>query len=135
MTAKERVLQFIDYKGYNEKKKGKSLRTFSIEIGVSHVYFGKPGAIGSDILEKIFLIFPELNMDWIITGRGEMLYKKVENTDEWKEKYYKLLDMKITLVTTEQEAAKKTDDVYAIGDRVELNQVAEESTPIEKTKK
>lgn len=134
MTAKERVLQFIDYKGYNEKKKGKSLRTFSIEIGVSHVYFGKAGAIGSDILEKIFLIFPDLNMDWVITGRGEMLHQKNANTDEWKEKYYQLLDMKVTLVAAPDEA-KKTYDVDAAGDRIELNKAAEPSIAVETTKK
>jgi len=38
----------------------------------------KISSLGSSILEKIAQKFPELNMDWVITGRGEMLFKPEE---------------------------------------------------------
>lgn len=89
MTIKEKILQFVDYKGLSNRK-------FSIEINVSHMYFSKKGAVGSDVLEKIFTMYPELNFDWLITGRGEMLMsensKKCANCEDFKEKYYSLLE-------------------------------------------
>lgn len=73
MSTRKRILQFADYKGFGEGRKGKSFRSFSIEIDVSHVYFTKEGSMGSDVLEKISAKYPELNMDWVINGRGEMI--------------------------------------------------------------
>jgi hypothetical protein len=73
MTAKDRVLQFIDLQGLSNRK-------FSEKILVSPLYFSKKGAMGSDILEKIAATFPDLNMDWILTGRGEMLLSNGDST-------------------------------------------------------
>lgn len=68
MTSKERIIQFIEYKQISNRK-------FCIEISVSHTYFSKKGAMGTDVLEKIYTIHPDLNIDWVITGRDEMIYK------------------------------------------------------------
>ena len=73
--VKSRVIQFIESQGISNRK-------FCIKISVSHVYFSTDNAISSDVLEKIFIIFPELNMDWVITGCGEMLTKRVESLPE-----------------------------------------------------
>jgi len=98
MTAKKRLIQFIDKQGFTNRK-------FALEIGISHNYFTKEGAIGSDILSKIVDKYPELNSDWIITGRGSMLMAKEVAGDyilnevgtnygveDWREKYYALLE-------------------------------------------
>ena len=65
-----RIKYFIDYKGVSFNK-------LSLEIGVSNSYFSKMfknnASIGSDILEKIGSIYPELNTNWLITGKGKML--------------------------------------------------------------
>lgn len=68
MTTKERLKQFIDLKGFSERK-------FSKEISSSETYFTSTKSIGSDKLEKISEAFPELNMDWVITGRGKMHFE------------------------------------------------------------
>lgn len=50
---------------------------FSKKIEVSNGYFAKQKAneasIGSNILEKIVSVFPQVNLNWLITGKGDML--------------------------------------------------------------
>lgn len=73
---KERLKQLIDYYGI-------STNLFSQKIGVSEGTIRKiltqNTTIRSDTLEKISQNFTEINMDWLITGRGEML---LENSQE-----------------------------------------------------
>ena len=114
------------------KNQGVKLTVVVKKISVSEKYFSSKSAVNSDVLEKIAVEFPELNMDWVITGRGEMLYKEQENAAEWKEKYYGLLDMKVTLVSAENEALKKAGNVVTMGHTDELSQVAEPAVELKK---
>lgn len=70
----ERIAFFVD-------KKGISLNKFSQQLGVSNSYFSKMiknrASVGSDIIENILRLYPELNTNWLLTGAGEML-----NSDE-----------------------------------------------------
>lgn len=65
-----RLKEFIDYKGI-------PISTFERSIGMSNASFGKQlkkqGAIGSDKLENILSIYPDLSPLWLMTGEGEML--------------------------------------------------------------
>lgn len=67
---KERLKQLIDYYGI-------STNLFSQKIGVSEgairKILTKNTTIRSDTLEKISQNFTDVSMDWLITGRGEML--------------------------------------------------------------
>ena len=69
-NMKERLKQLIDYYGI-------STNLFSQKIGVSEGTIRKiltqNTTIRSDTLEKISQNFADINMDWLITGRGEML--------------------------------------------------------------
>lgn len=75
-----RIKQFIDYKGLN-------IRSFEIEVGFSNGAFAsqlKNGkTIGVDKLENILNTFPELNANWLLTGKGRMLLGR--QTDLLKE--------------------------------------------------
>jgi len=66
----ERIKQYIDYKGI-------SISAFEKSIGMGNASFGKSlkngGAIGTDKLENILLIYPEISPDWLLTGTGKML--------------------------------------------------------------
>jgi hypothetical protein len=50
---------------------------FEQKIDLSNGYFSKQlknlGSVGSDILIKIYLVYPELDILWILTGEGQML--------------------------------------------------------------
>ena len=66
---KERILQFIEYKSLSKNK-------FYKETGLSNGILDKQGGISSDSLEKIYCVYPEINLDWLLTGKGEMLKKE-----------------------------------------------------------
>lgn len=66
---KERILQFIEYKKLSKNK-------FYKETGLSNGILDKQGGISSDSLEKIYCVYPEINLDWLLTGKGEMFKKE-----------------------------------------------------------
>lgn len=72
---KERILQFIEYKGL-------SVASFEKEVGLSN---GAVRNMGQDTrqktLDKISKTYPELNIDWVVTGNGNMLNNWVPNND------------------------------------------------------
>ena len=73
----KRLKEYIDYRGI-------SVAAFERSIGMANASFGKSlknkGAIGTDKLEKILSIYPEISPVWLITGEGDML--KTKRTSE-----------------------------------------------------
>lgn len=63
---KERILQFVEYKGFSKRK-------FYAETGLSNGILDKTSGLSVETLEKIYLTFPEISLEWLITGKGEML--------------------------------------------------------------
>ncbi len=93
------------------KAKNISYRAFEQSINVSNSAIATPikkqkGSIGSDILSKIFDNYPDLNIEWLFTGKGHMLrrfttvedlkemadvdvtgmMKRVEELEKWRKK-------------------------------------------------
>lgn len=66
MTATERVRQYLDYKHLSKYRFYKDTET-------SNGYLDRDGSIGSEIYEKIIYHYPDLNIEWVITGNGNML--------------------------------------------------------------
>jgi hypothetical protein len=70
MKPIERIAIFIHFKKI-------SPHAFEKKIELSNGYFSKQlkhlGSVGSDILIKIYLAYPELDILWILTGEGQML--------------------------------------------------------------
>lgn len=67
-NIKERILYLSEYKGISKEK-------FFADLGVSYGNFkgkSKATAINSDVLVKISTLFPSINLDWLIHGRGEV---------------------------------------------------------------
>jgi len=76
-TQKERILQFIDYKGISKNK-------FYIKTGISNGILDKNSGLSMETVEKFYKNFPEINPEWLLTGRGEML-REVESKEKVKE--------------------------------------------------
>ena len=59
------------------EKKGISMNAFDATIGAANGYIGRTiknnGSVGSDMLEKIFCAYPDLDINWLLTGDGFML--------------------------------------------------------------
>lgn len=84
----DRIKEYIDYKGI-------SIAAFEKSIGMSNASFGKclkkGGAIGTDKLENILNIYPEISTNWLLTGQGEMIEDnepKISNNPEVGTPYY-----------------------------------------------
>lgn len=78
MKAKiiDRLKQFIDLKNI-------SLNAFDKSIGASNGYIGRQlknnASIGGDIIEEISCVYQDLNIEWLITGKGKMLKQAADN--------------------------------------------------------
>lgn len=73
-TQKERILQFIEYKGISKNK-------FYIETGISNGVLDKKSGLSMETIEKLYSTYPEINPEWLLTGRGNMLKADNENHD------------------------------------------------------
>lgn len=66
----ERLKQYIDFKGI-------SVAAFERSIGMANASFGKSlkkqGAIGTDKLENILSVYPDISPMWLLKGVGDML--------------------------------------------------------------
>ena len=66
-TIRERLIEFIKYKQI-------TTRMFERSIDVSNGYVSKiTGTIGADKLHRISVEYPQLNIEWLMTGEGDML--------------------------------------------------------------
>lgn len=73
MNVKSRLLEFVAYTQMSKRK-------FQEKIGVSNSYIQNISeSIGADVMNRISIQYPELNITWLLTGEGEMLKKTVES--------------------------------------------------------
>jgi hypothetical protein len=74
-SIKDRLLKFIALNST-------SLHQFEKKVGLSNGYMAKVESIGSPVIEKIAEVYPDLNIDWLFTGKGHMLrsQQKLEAT-------------------------------------------------------
>ncbi len=68
-TVIERLFEYIEFRGMKHTP-------IERELGLSNGYLGKmlkrKGSIGDEVLQKIFSFFPNLNMIWLLSGKGDM---------------------------------------------------------------
>lgn len=64
-----RVLKYIELKNISK-------RDFYIKTGLSNGYLDKTSNIGTDKVEKIVSAFPDIDINWLVTGQGNMLVSK-----------------------------------------------------------
>ncbi len=66
---KDRIKEYIDYKGISPGELAGLLEVQRSNI--SHILNGrnKPGA---SLIEKLLIVFPDLNARWLMTGEGSM---------------------------------------------------------------
>ncbi|UOB16806.1 helix-turn-helix domain-containing protein [Abyssalbus ytuae] len=94
----EKIIHRIDKirKHYNM-----SYHAFDNLFGFSNGYIGgqirKERNVGSDVIEKIFSHFTEINPQWFLTGKGEMLSSVSEPAEKYdnNQSVDRLIDQKI----------------------------------------
>ena len=65
-SVKQRLIEFI-------KKKNLRIANFERNIGMSEGYVHKLKSLGADNLLKIKEEYPDINLNWLITGEEQML--------------------------------------------------------------
>ncbi|WP_372640226.1 helix-turn-helix transcriptional regulator [Ancylomarina sp.] len=68
---RSRIIEYIDSKDISKYK-------FYKETKLSNGFLDKEGSIRSDICEKISYQYPDLNLNWLLTGKGEMIISSEE---------------------------------------------------------
>ncbi|WP_348814109.1 S24 family peptidase [Flavobacterium maritimum] len=74
-NIKERLLYFA-------KNQSIGIENFLENIGMTYGSFkgkAKEGSLNSNALVEIYTKYPEINIEWLLTGNGDMLRKKVSN--------------------------------------------------------
>lgn len=75
-TTKDRLIQFIQFNHMSTK-------SFQERIGVSGSYVqNMVNGIGGGVVKRIMAEFPELNIDWLLAGEGDMINPIVEKKEE-----------------------------------------------------
>ncbi len=65
-SIRHRVSEYLLIKGISKYK-------FYQETGLSNGFLDKQGAMTSDNCEKICYVYPDMEPEWLLTGKGEML--------------------------------------------------------------
>jgi hypothetical protein len=77
-------MKVIDRLSEYLQRKSISPYAFEKKCGLANGYVGKQlragGSVGSDILEKVGSEYLDLNLEWLITGRGNM-FKNFEKSE------------------------------------------------------
>lgn len=110
-----RLMKFIKYAGL-------SARQFDISIGAGNGYTLRMqknnASVGSDILENIVKVYPQLNIEWLITGEGDMLREEQED----------IIDFEHLPRQRQLEIEKIIEDKIKARHQMELKQLLKEVT-------
>lgn len=70
----ERIKHLIEIKGVTKYK-------FCKDLGFSNGFLDKPREISTDKYANILEYFPDVNPEWLLTGKGCMLREQTEETE------------------------------------------------------
>lgn len=107
---KQRILQFIDFKNFERLKFFKNLNISASNFRGQGVY----SEVGGEVIAKILAEYSELDAEWLLTGKGNMLKSEVKKEPVQKvqpatannDKYISMLESNIALFQ-EKEALYK----------------------------
>jgi hypothetical protein len=107
-TTKERIIQFIDFKGI-------SITNFLKETGIKRGFLDTDklkSSVSDVFLTMIIETYLELNLEWLITGKGEMLRENTLQSNDEKEKPNELIEAKNQIIELlKQENQRLKDEV------------------------
>lgn len=110
MTENERLKEYFEFKRFKQREIADMLSTTRAYIG--NILAGD--ALSMNLIKKITEKFPDLNTDWLLTGRGEMLIKEEAKPDimqrildELAEMNNRVKDLEV-LNNTKPKATKQT---------------------------
>lgn len=107
MAVKERLIEFLEYKSISKSEFGRI-------IGVSSAFVtSMRKSIQPDKVESIASNFPDLNINWLMTGEGDMLKAAKENESN---------DTSMDLSSLKQTIQTQSVAISALNKAVELQE-------------
>jgi hypothetical protein len=83
VKAINRLMEYLKYKDLKQTVSEKKMQLWGGYVSKTE---NRNGSLGSDVLNRIALECPDLSMEWLITGRGEMLKGSDDNATENQKK-------------------------------------------------
>lgn len=71
-VLKERILQFLEFKGISKYE-------FYQKTGASNGILSQKSGLSEENTLRFLSAYPEINAEWLLTGKGEMLKSEVKN--------------------------------------------------------
>lgn len=94
-TQKERIVQFLE-------KQSISKTRFYSQTGVANGTLDKKSGITGDTITKIYNAYPEINLEWLISGEGDMLKSSVfslhSDLESLREQYAAVLNVDLETI-------------------------------------
>jgi len=112
-SIKERILQFIEYKGIAKTD-------FCKKTGISYANMkGKSlfSEIGGGQIGEIISTFPQISAEWLLTGKGEMLKSdSLEVKKEVISSAEERVDRLLSIIESQQEVIKNLSEALIEAD-------------------
>ncbi len=108
MSTKERIQQYIEYKGI-------TIYRLELDAGLSKGYWAKTKSISADTAMKISVVYGDISAEWLLRGDGDMI--KSYDLEE-KPNKYDLIGETIPLYNAEASAGigmMRLDNEYIVG--------------------
>lgn len=105
-NIKERILQIADYKNV---KRG----DFIESLGQSYNNYrgrSKESPPSSEVIAEISTKYPDINLIWLLTGKGEMIQNENTHPNKDVEFYEKILELKNKEIEVKDELIKQLKD-------------------------
>lgn len=90
MTEKEKIKQYLDYKGISKNK-------FYTETGFSVGFLDSGKSLGADKVKIIINTYPDLNINWLILDEGPMIKQETNSSILVKHEFPLRTDRKIEI--------------------------------------
>lgn len=95
MEIIDRITKFIEYKGINKYE-------FCKKNNLHHNFFHSSGNVTFSKIYEIVKNNPELNIEWLITGKGDMLKKTSPESEQIKDLQEKIYLYEKTISAQEE---------------------------------
>lgn len=104
-SIRDRISEYLLLKGISKYR-------FYQETGLSNGFLDKAGSINSDNCEKICYVYPDLDPEWLLTGKGNMLrnYDRLDEGNVEKSASLEALVRKIVELSSENTLLKKENE-------------------------
>ncbi|GAB3735093.1 hypothetical protein GCM10028816_36190 [Spirosoma lituiforme] len=119
MASANRLKQYLVAKGMNNREADD---LFGFSNGLTGKFLAGKTVLGIDKIENILSACPDLNGDWLITGRGAMLVNDHSHnaTQEPKTNYIRLNDASGKISELEERLKDKDEIIDALKENIRL---------------